>query len=236
MITDFPQFGLIHIFSLLIPILIGLIFIYTSKKYKDKIKLINIIFVITLIFIRGIRYIFNIYYGYFEWFDLFSFNISHINLILIIICLIKPNKNLWIFTFLIGIPASLLVAFLPGQIFEPPGLIRAAFFIASHMMMPMGTIYLLINNNFNITRKNRNYCFLLLLGILLSLYLLNLLVKQNFLFLMEPKEGTALVPVYDLIGHIPYIILIYISGVILITLMYYLYQVIAKYLLKKGDN
>jgi len=236
MITDFKHFGLIHLFSLLIPVIIGLVFILLSQKYKDKIKCINIIFVIVLIIIRGSRYVLNVVYGYFEWFDLFSFNISHINLILLIICLIKPNKNLCIFTFLIGIPASLLVAFLPGAIFEPPGLIRAFLFIASHMMMPMASIYLLINNKFEITKKQRNFHYLLLLALMITIYIINLIVKQNFLFLMEPKEGTALVPVYISIGYIPYIISIYISGFILISLMYYSYQYAFKYLSKGGAN
>ena len=66
----------------------------------------------------------------------------------------SPNQKIFIFTFLIGIPTALMVALFPGSIHPEPGLMRAIFFIMSHMMLVVSSIYILITNKFNITKKD----------------------------------------------------------------------------------
>ena len=96
MIDNFKLFGIEHVLSILGAVVIGLIFILLAKKY-DK-KKIRIILAITIILIRSVRYVFDINLGVFSILDLFSLHICNIDLILLVICLFKPNKK--IFTFI----------------------------------------------------------------------------------------------------------------------------------------
>ena len=103
-----------------------------------------------IISIRSVRYVFDIALGEFKLVDLISLHICHIVLILLIITLIKPNKKLFTFSYLIGIPTALSVALFPGSNHPDPGLSRAIFFIMSHTMIVMGAIFLQITNKYQL--------------------------------------------------------------------------------------
>lgn len=153
MLTNFTSFGLEHIISLIVPILIGALLVFLSKKYSNKQKAISIILAIVIIVIRFVRYGFDIYFGTFNPLDLLSLHVCNIDLYILIICLLWPNKYLFSFVFLVGIPTALSVALMPGKVHPEPGMFRAIFFIMSHMMLIIGAIYLLIIDNFKISKK-----------------------------------------------------------------------------------
>jgi len=101
MITDFDAFGTVHIISLIIPLILGAGFVIISRRAEteEEKKRIRIILAVFIGVIRGSRYIMDATVGRFELFDLLSLHICHIDLILLIICLIKPNRILYHFVF-----------------------------------------------------------------------------------------------------------------------------------------
>lgn len=231
MIDNFQTFGFYHIISIIIPIIIGLIFIYIARKNPNKIKQISIYLAILIIIIRSIRYIFDICIGDFKIADLFSLHICHINLILLVICLIKPNRKIFAFTFLVGIPTALSVVLMPGHVHQTPGLLRAIFFIMSHMMLIMGSIYLLFTYKFEIKKKDLiTYYIVAFIGIII-IYFVNLLLHSNFMYLNDPANNFILNKLYQ--NGIPlYLLSIYLILVILFTVLYLIYKQISKTILK----
>jgi len=228
MLNNFQLFGYGHVVSIIIPIAIGFIYILLAKKYPKNIKLISILFAITIIVIRSVRYVFDINLGKFEIFDLLSIHVCNIDLILLAICLIRPNRKLFTFTFLVGIPTALSVVLMPGQTHADPGMTRAIFFIMSHMMLVMGSLYLLFAYKFQITKKDIKFYYLFSLIGIIIVYIFNLITKANFMYLMKGPENTVLASMYNSLGPLLYVFSIYIILITLITLIYYIHKLIYK--------
>lgn len=228
MITDFKVFGLIHLAILFVGILIGTIFIIISLKNKEKQKAIGIFFAVFIFLIRSVRYIMDIKLGVFSVFDLFSLNVCNINLYLLMFCLIKPNRKVFAFTFLIGIPAALSVALFPGTIHPEPGLSRAILFILYHVLLIMGSIYILFVNKFKLLIKDVYKYLLVALFGMMAVYFINLYTGNNFLYIMHPEDGTVLVPMYDFLGSILYKFAIYILLGLLMFIMYFINKIVLK--------
>jgi len=229
MINNFKLFGLEHILSLILPIIIGTIFILLAKEYPKKTKLISIYLAITIILIRSVRYIFDISIGTFQVLDLLSIHVCNIDLILLIICLIRPNRKLFTFSFLVGIPTALAVALLPGQVHADPGMARAVFFIMSHMMLVMGAIYLLFTYKFEITKKDIKFYYLFSLIGIVIIYIFNKIANANFMYLNYGPKNTVLEAMYANLGPFWYIAAIYILLISLLTGVFFIY----KYAIKK---
>ncbi len=228
MITDFKLFGLEHIISIIIPISIGILFIIMANKFPHKRRLISILLAITIILIRSVRYIFDIQVGTFSVFDIFSLHVCNIDLILLAICLIWPNRKIFTFTFLIGIPTALAVALLPGQTHPDPGMARAIFFIMSHTMLVMGAIYLLAIYKFTITKKDIVFYYLFALIGIIAIYIFNTVTGANFMYLMQGPKNTVLGSMHTLFGPFLYIVMIYVILITLLTTLYFIYKIATK--------
>lgn len=226
MITNFNLFGIEHIYSLIIPIMIGLIFLYLSKRFPEKKNAISIIFAILIIAMRCVRYAFDISIGEFDLLKVFSLHVCNIDLILLIICLFKPNKKLFTFCFLIGIPTALSVALMPGRIHPEPGMLRAVFFIMSHMLLAVAPIYLQITYKYKIEKKELfTYYMVSFIGII-GMYIFNIITNSNYMYLVYGPEGTVLEKMYNIFGKYFYTISIFSLLIILITVFYFLSKLI----------
>lgn len=221
MITDFKGFGPAHLLSLLTAVFIGVVFIVWGSRVKsdDQRKKIRLLLAAALILIRGSRYVMDIFFGVFEWNDLLSLHICHIDLILLVICLVKPSKTLFCFCFLIGIPTALSVALFPGRNHPAPGLPRAVLFIMSHTMLVMGALYLSIAERMKPTL--RLYGLISVIGsvCLIPVYLLNRWLGTNYLYIMQPPKGTVLVLFEKLFGWPGYIFALDILALLLMLIM-----------------
>lgn len=226
MLTNFQIFGIEHIIALLIPVVIGIIFIMLVKKYPNKRKQLSITLAILIILIRFVRYAFDIYLGDFAIEKLFSIHICNIDLIILIICLINPKEKLFVFTFLIGIPTALAVALFPGTTHPDPGMPRAIFFIMSHMMLVVGAIYLLITYKFKISFKDLKFYYIFSLIGMVIIYIFNSITNSNFMYLMEGPKDTILETLYNTLGPVIYIVSIYLILITLLTLLYFLYKLV----------
>ncbi|MEL4106553.1 TIGR02206 family membrane protein [Oscillospiraceae bacterium WX1] len=207
MVTNFKSFGAIHITSLLFPIVLIAIFIFLGLKAKTdrKRRLLRYILAVLIIVIRGTRYVMDVYYGVFEWTDLLSLHICHIDLVVLVICLVRPNKALFNFCFLVGIPFALSVALFPGRNHPAPGIPRAVLFIMSHMMLVAGALYLAI-----VERLKPSLGGLIRLAVLgnvclIPVYLVNRIFGTNYLYLMEAPKGTVIVPLAHVFGWPGYV-------------------------------
>lgn len=228
MLNNFDIFGFEHIISMIIPIIVGIVFIILAKKYPEKRKIISIILAITIVLTRGIRYGFDLYVGRFEILDLVSLHVCHIDLILLIFCLIKPNRKIFVFNFLIGIPTALAVALMPGQTHPEPGMLRAIFFIMSHMMLVMGAMYILATYKFKLTKKDLMFYYLFSWIGIVIIYAFNFFASANFMYLMKGPENTVLEVLYNFFGPFWYIISIYTILVSMLTIIYFLYKLVIK--------
>ncbi len=229
-ITDFKGFGPVHLLTLLVSVIIGVIFILIGVKAKSdqRRRMIGILFAAVIILCRGSRYIMDAFCGVFEWFDLFSLHICHIDLILLCICLIRPRKALFSFCFLIGIPAALSVALFPGSVHPAPGLPRAILFIMSHTLLVMGALYLLFVEKMKPTLKQ--YLWIAAAGnvALIIVYFINQLLDTNFLYVNYAPVGTVIAKLDGIFGWPGYVIAIDVLALLLMFVMYVLGQLFHK--------
>lgn len=195
MINDFRVFGTVHLLSLTAAAAIGAAFILWGVRTPSdrRRQSIRLLLALTLVIVRGSRYIMDVYFGVFEWSDLLSLHICHIDLIVLIICLIRPNKTLFGFCFLIGIPTALAVALFPGSNHPAPGAPRAVLFIMSHTLLVMSALYLAVAEGLKPTL--RMYALIAAAGnaALVAVYFINSRLGTNYLYIMEAPRGTVLV-------------------------------------------
>lgn len=224
MITDFQQFGVLHILSLLLPCLVGACLTGLALKLKDAAvqRKIGLALAVLIIIIRGSRYVMDVFHGAFDWFDLFSLHICHIDLIFLVICLIKPVQWLFNFCFLLGIPCGLMVALFPGPNHPAPGEPRAILFIMSHVMLVVGALFLAAVYGMRLRLK---ILFILAaagnIG-LVALYFINSLLHTNFLYIMKAPAGTVIQTLESLFGWPGYVLVIDVLVVSFMLLMYWL--------------
>lgn len=230
MITDFKAFGPVHILSLIVPVVIGAVFIIWGSKTKtdDRRRRIRLLLAAVLIAVRGSRYLMDVYYGVFEWYDLLSLHICHIDLILLVICLIKPNKALFNFCFLIGIPTALSVALFPGRNHPAPGTARAVLFIMSHTMLVVGALYLIVAERMKPTLRIYGLLAVVANLCLIPVYFINRWLGTNFLYIMAAPKGTVLVSFEKLFGWPGYIFALDAFALFLMLLMLGLGQIISR--------
>ena len=210
MITDFKGFAPAHLLTLLASVTIGLFFILagTHAKTERQRRVLGILFAAAIVLCRGGRYVMDAYNGVFEWYDLFSLHLCHIDLILLCVCLIKPLKPLFHFCFLIGIPAGLAVALFPGSNHPAPGLPRAILFIASHVLLVMGALYLLLVEKMKPTL--RAYFWIAALGNvgLVAVFFVNKVLQTNFLYINKAPAGTIIATFESMFGWPGYVLVI----------------------------
>jgi hypothetical integral membrane protein (TIGR02206 family) len=221
MITDFQAFGAAHIVGLVIPLLLGsgLILWGLRARSKKELSRSRLVFAALIIAVRGARYLMDLYYGVFTWDDLLSLHICHVDLILLVICLVRPNSVLFHFCFLLGIPFALSVALLPGSNHPAPGLPRAILFIMSHALLVLGALYLAVTHLMKPTF--RSYLFFVIIGnvSLIPLYLINKALGTNYLYIMEGPEGTVIASLEGLFGWPGYVLALDALAVLIMLFM-----------------
>lgn len=206
-IDSFQGFGFVHILTLISVTIIFVVWMYFGKRAENENQRfrIRVFLALFIVLVRFVRYVMDIVYGRFEISDLFSLHICHIDLILLVICLIKPNKFIFSFNFMLGIPLGLAVALFPGNSHPVPGLLRAIFFISSHMMLVGGAVYLWLVEGLKVSFKN----FLIiavsgLIGVGI-IYKINTILGSNFLYLIEAPEGTVIYRMANIFGYPGYV-------------------------------
>jgi uncharacterized membrane protein YwaF len=112
------------------------------------------------------------------------------------------------------------------------------FFIASHTMLVMGSIYLLLVHKFTITKKDIIFYYLLALFGIIAIYIFNSIADANFMYLMQGPKNTVLGSMFTFFGPILYVVMIYIILTTLLTILYFVQKIVIEKLTKtnKTDN
>jgi hypothetical integral membrane protein (TIGR02206 family) len=229
-LTDFKAFGTMHLLAIAGTASIIALWIYAGRKAETETsrKHIRIFFAVFIILVRSARYVMDIAFDRFDIADLLSLHICHIDLILLAACLIRPNKWIFSFNFLVGIPMGLAVALFPGSTHPIPGKLRAVFFIASHLMLAGGAVYLAVVERMKVHRPHLyTICSAGLAGTVL-IYFVNKIADTNYLYLMEAPEGTVIEGLESIFGYPGYVFIMMAIAFLCIMLFYLLSKAISR--------
>jgi len=216
-----------HVTILLVSCAFGFLIIRAGRKLRteEDRRRFRIALAWFILFSRLVRYPIDAYLGVFHWDDFLSLHVCHINLILLIICLIRPNRFLFNYCFLIGIPMGLASGLFPGDIplDAPSPILRGVLFVFTHLLMVIGALYLAIVERMKPTWRN----LWILCGVgavqALATYGVNQLLGTNFLYIMTPVAGTPIESLSDWLGWPGYALAMVVItyGLMLLTMLAY---------------
>ena len=193
-----------HVTILVVSCAFGMMIIRTGLKLRtdESRKRLRTVLAWFILFSRLVRYPIDAALGAFHWDDLFSLHVCHINLILLVICLIRPNRFLFNYSFLIGIPMGLASGLFPGDIplDAPSPILRGVLFVFTHLLMVIGALYLAIVERMKPTWRDLGLLYLVGFGQAVITFGVNRLLGTNFLYIMTPVAGTPIESLHDWLG------------------------------------
>lgn len=226
MFQAFTPYGSVHAAAVLLPSLAGLLLTVLALRRPRFQPIFATAYAVLILAVRYARYALDISLGTFHAAQLLSVQICHVNLFLLVICLLRPRRGLFTFSFLAGIPTALAVVLFPGTVHRPPATARAGLFIASHMLLVTGALFLQAVHRFRIGLKTVLILHALPLVVIPPLFLINSLVGGNALYLMGGNPGTVLATMYEALGAFWYLAVLVIAFWICLDLMYVLHRLL----------
>ena len=146
----------------------------------------------------------------FKWVMLFAggnesvnylpFHLCSINIFLIAFHMWKPTKLLDEFLYLICIPAAIIALVFPTWTELPVLNFMHIHSFTVHILLATYPIMLTVGGDIKPSLKRLTGCVLLLLGMATVVFLINLLLDTNFMFLMYAEEGNPLLIFEELWG------------------------------------
>ncbi len=120
------------------------------------------------------------------------FHLCGINILLIGFDLIKQTKTVRNFLYYIGIPGAMLALLFPNWTVLPcVNFFHIHSFIV-HLLLVMYPMILVASGEVKPNIRTMPKCVLLLIGLAIPAYILNLIFDTNFMFLMSPETGNPL--------------------------------------------
>lgn len=120
------------------------------------------------------------------------FHLCGINILLIGFDLIKQTKTVRNFLYYIGIPGAMLALLFPNWTALPcVNFFHIHSFIV-HLLLVMYPVILVTSGEVKPNIRTMPKCVLLLIGLAIPTYILNLIFDTNFMFLMSPETGNPL--------------------------------------------
>lgn len=120
------------------------------------------------------------------------FHLCGINILLIGFDLIKQTKTVRNFLYYIGIPSAMLALLFPNWTVLPCMNFFHIHSFVVHILLVMYPMLLITSGEVKPTIRTMPKCILLLIGLAIPAYFLNLLFDTNFMFLMSPETGNPL--------------------------------------------
>lgn len=120
------------------------------------------------------------------------FHLCGINILLIGFDLIKQTKTVRNFLYYIGIPSAMLALLFPNWTVLPCMNFFHIHSFVVHILLVMYPMLLITSGEVKPTIRTMPKCILLLIGLAMPAYVLNLLFDTNFMFLMSPETGNPL--------------------------------------------
>lgn len=120
------------------------------------------------------------------------FHLCGINILLIGFDLIKQTKTVRNFLYYIGVPGAMLALLFPNWTALPcVNFFHIHSFIV-HLLLVMYPVILVASGEVKPNIRTMPKCVLLLIGLAIPAYILNLIFDTNFMFLMSPETGNPL--------------------------------------------
>ncbi len=127
-------------------------------------------------------------------------HLCSINIFLIVFHVVRPCKTLDNFLYAICIPAALLALLFPTWTKLPPANIMHLHSFTVHILLALYPIMLTAGGDIRPSVKYVPKCILLLLGLALPVWGINVLLDTNFMFLMRADQGNPLLIFEDIFG------------------------------------
>lgn len=162
--------------------------------------------------------------------DYLPLHLCSINIFIIALHAWKPIRTVGVFLYTVCIPGALAALLFPSWAALPLGNFMHLHSFSVHILLAMYPIILAVNGEIEIKVKNIPKCLALLVAMAVPIYLINLLLDTNFMFLMHVEEGNPLLIFEKLWGNHLLGYPVIIAGVLIVM---YLPVIIARKLIKK---
>ena len=188
----FSTFGATHLLWLLATVIcISIAVIVYRKLDSEKRNVMRTALGATIILFEIIKNIVAIAVGDFGVEHL-PFHLCGINILLIAFDLVKQTKTVRNFLYYIGIPGAMLALLFPNWTVLPCVNFFHIHSFVIHLLLVMYPMLLITSGEVNPNIKTMPKCILLLVGMAIPIYFINLIFDTNFMFLMSPDTGNPL--------------------------------------------
>ncbi len=190
--VGFSTFGSTHLLWLLAFAIVSAaaIILYRRLDSKNRNIMRNILG-ITVVALEVIKNIVSAATGDFGVGNL-PFHLCGINVLLIGFDLIKQTKTVRNFLYYLGIPGAMLALLFPNWTVLPCLNFSHIHSFVIHMALVIYPLVLVTSGDVKPDIKTMPKCILLLIGMAIPIYFLNLLWDTNFMFLMDAETGNPL--------------------------------------------
>lgn len=104
----------------------------------------------------------------------------------------KPNRTIGAFLYTVCIPGAIAALLFPSWAELPLGNFMHLHSFTIHILLALYPLVLVINGEIQISVRNIPKCLLMLIGMAIPIYLINMILDTNFMFLMSVEEGNPL--------------------------------------------
>lgn len=162
--------------------------------------------------------------------DYLPLHLCSINIFIIAIYSFKPNNTLGAFLYTVCIPGAIAALLFPSWTSLPLGNFMHIHSFTVHILLALYPIVLCVGGDIRIDVRNVPKCLILLIGMAIPIYAVNLLLDTNFMFLMHADAGNPLQVFEQLWGNHLLGYPVIIAGVLIVM---YLPVVIYKAVMQK---
>lgn len=128
-------------------------------------------------------------------------HLCSINIFIIAFHAWKPARSVGAFLYTVCIPGAIAALLFPSWTSLPLGNFMHWHSFTIHILLAMYPIVLAISGELDLSIKDIPKCLLLLIGLAIPIYFVNLLLDTNFMFLMYVEEGNPLLIFEQLWGN-----------------------------------
>jgi uncharacterized membrane protein YwaF len=143
-------------------------------------------------------------------------HLCSINIFLIAFHAWKPTKTIGVFLYTVCIPGALAALLFPSWTSLPLKNFMHLHSFTVHILLALYPITLALGGELELSIKDVPKCLLLLVGMAIPIYVVNLLLDTNFMFLMSVEEGNPLYIFEHLWGNHLFGYPVIIAGVLIV--------------------
>jgi hypothetical integral membrane protein (TIGR02206 family) len=200
--SGFVMFGAEHIISLLVIVLI-VILMYLFRSRIKEMHSIKYILLLSLALSEVSYQCWALYNEIWTVKLYLPLQLCSLNILLCMILLLTENKKLFAFVYLFGFTGA-LQGLLTPELYQQPWHFRFIQYFFAHGLIVWTAMYYAIVRSFRITWRRFFKSFLWLNFYAVCVYVINILLNTNYMFLMR-KPGNA--SLMDFLGPYPWYIL-----------------------------